>query len=82
MAEFIKVSVFTPSLDDKPSNGDAPVTGTVSYAYIRHTGINIIQGVDDVRVPFKSCIIMDDIAEPLLVLETPDELLSARRFGY
>lgn len=80
MAEFIKLSVF--NANEEPSKDGEPLAGTVTYSYFRHTVIKIIQGVDDVRLPFKSCIFLDGIEEPIMVMETPEEIISARRVGH
>ena len=76
MAEYIKLHIFVPKSDDGPTEDKIIVT------WVKHSSITLIQEVDSESLGFKSYVSIDGLDEGLRIVESAEEIVTAKRLGY
>ena len=76
MAEYIKLNIFVPKSEDGPTEDKKIVT------WVKHSSIILIQEVDTDTLGFKSYVTIDGMDEGIRVVETAEEIVKAKRFGF
>lgn len=76
MAEYIKLHIFIPKADDNLPEDKTIVT------WVKHSSIILIQEVDTETLGFKSYVSIDGLEEGLRIIESAEEIVTAKRLGY